>query len=79
MEGGNQYTNIFWQEDQQQLLHLAKALQLPSNNCRLALQLIPGNEQADTLEKQCAQTEQPGSNVSYQENAIITKALIKHI
>jgi len=47
------------------LPHLAKALQLLSNNCRVDLQLIPaqcrvpGNEQADTLAKQGAQTEQP--------------------
>ena len=62
------------------LSHLAKVLQLLlSNNCRVALQWIPpsgvpGNEQADTLAKQGAQTKQPGVNVSYQENAIITKA-----
>ena len=63
------------------LARIAKALQLLlSNNCRVALQWIPtqcrvpGNEQADTLAKQGAQTKQPGANVSYQENAIITKA-----
>ena len=44
------------------LPHLANALQLLSNNCRVALQWIPahcgvpGNEQADTLAKQGAQT-----------------------
>ena len=64
------------------LPHLAKALQLLSNNCRVVVQWIPahcgvpGNEQADTPAKQCAQTEQPGDNVSYQEKAIITKALM---
>ena len=48
------------------LPHLAKALQLLSNNCRVALQWdVPGSEQADTLTKQGAQTEQPGANVSY--------------
>ena len=64
------------------LPHLAKSLQLLSNNCRVALQWIPtqcrvpGNEQANTLAKQCVQTEQPVANVSYQEKAIITKALM---
>ena len=38
--------------------------------------LVPGHEQADKLAKQCAQTEQPGANVSYQENDIISKTLI---
>ena len=48
------------------LPHLAKALQLLSNNCRVALQWdVPGSEQADTLTKQGAHTEQPGANVSY--------------
>ena len=63
------------------LSRIAKVLQLLlSNNCRVALQWIPahcrvpGNEQAYTLAKQGAQTKQPGVNVSYQENAIITKA-----
>ena len=62
------------------LPHPAKALQLLSNNCRVVLQWIPahcgvpGNEQADTLAKQGAHTKQPGVNLSYQENAIITKA-----
>ena len=63
------------------LSHIAKVMQLLlSNNCRVALQCIPtqcrvpGNEQAYTLAKQGAQTKQPGVNVSYQENAIITKA-----
>jgi len=37
---------------------------------------FPGNEQADTLAKQGGQTEQPGSNVSYQENTTITKVLM---
>ena len=64
------------------LSHLAKALQLLSNNYRVALQWIPaqcgasGNEQADTLAKQGVQTEQPVANVSYQEKAISTKALM---
>ena len=64
------------------LPHLAKALQLLSNNYRVALQWIPaqcgvsGNEQADTLAKQGAQTEQPVANVSYQEQPINTKALM---
>ena len=58
-----------------ELPHLAKALQLLSNNYRVALQWIPaqydvsGNEQADKLAKQGAQTEQPGANVSYQKKA----------
>ena len=64
------------------LSHLEKALQLLSNNCRVALQCIPahcgvpGNEQTDTLAKQCAHTEQPVANVNYQEKAIITKVLM---
>ena len=62
------------------LSYLAKALQLLSSNCRVPLQWLPAhgglseNEQSDTLAKQGTQTEQPGANVSYQENAIITKA-----
>ena len=58
-----------------ELPHLAKALQLLSNNYRVALQWIPaqydvsGNEQADKLAKQGAQTEQRGANVSYQKKA----------
>jgi len=49
---------------------------------QVALQWIPaqcgvhGNEQADTLAKQGANTEQSGANVSHQGNAIITKALM---
>ena len=64
------------------LSYLAKALQLLSSNCRVPLQWLPahgglsGNEQSDTLAKQCTQTEQPGANVSYQEKATITKALM---
>ena len=64
------------------LPYLAKALQLLSNNFWVALQWIPaqcgasGNEQADTLAKQGVQTEQPVANVSYQEKAISTKALM---
>ena len=55
------------------LPHLAKAFQLLSNNYGVALQWIPaqcgvpGNEQADTLAKQGAQTEQSGANVSFQK------------
>ena len=62
--------------------HLSKALQLLSNNCRVAHHWkpaqcgVPGNEQTDTLAKQGAHREQPGTKVSYQEKAIITKALI---
>ena len=48
--------------------HLAKALQL------LAHCGVPGNYQAYTLAMEGAHTEQPGVNVSYQENATITKA-----
>ena len=64
------------------LPHLANILQLLNSNCRVALQWIPAhcgvprNKQTDTVAKQGAQTEQPGANVSYQENAIITKALM---
>ena len=64
------------------LPHPAKALQLLSNNCRVALKWIPahckvpGNEQADATRKASAQTEQPGANVSYQEKVTITKALM---
>ena len=47
------------------------ALQWIPTQCR-----VPGNEQADTLAKQCVQTEQPVANVSYHEKAIITKALM---
>ena len=53
-----------------------------SNNCRLSLQWIlaqcwiPGNEQTYTLANQGAKTEQPGAIVTYQEKAIITKALM---
>ena len=48
------------------LLHLAKALQILNNNCRVALQWIPalcgvhGNLQADKFSKEGAQKEQPG-------------------
>ena len=64
------------------LPYLAKALQLLSNNYRVPLQWLPAhgglseNEKSDTLAKQGAQTEQPGANVSYQEKATITKALM---
>ena len=53
-----------------------------SNNCRLSLQWIlaqcwiPGNEQTYMLANQGAKTEQPGAIVTYQEKAIITKALM---
>ena len=63
------------------LPHLAKALQLLSNNCRLTLQWIPvhcevpTNEQADTLAKQGAQTVQPCAYVSYQEMPSLPKRL----
>ena len=62
------------------LPHLAKVMQLLSNNCRVPLQYIPSqrglhrNKQAHTLVKQGVQTEQPSANVSYQEKATITKA-----
>ena len=57
-------------------------MQLLSKNCIMALQCIPtqcgvpGNEHTDPLAKQGSQTEQPGANVSYQEKATITKALM---
>ena len=58
------------------LTHLTKALQLLSNNRRVALQWIPaqcgvpGNEQADKLAKE-------GATVNYQtEKATITKAIM---
>ena len=63
------------------LPHLAKALQSLSN-CRVALQCIlahcavPGNKYADNLATEDAQTAQSGANVSYQEKATITKALM---
>ena len=62
------------------LPYLAKALQLLSNNCGVALQWNPpsaefaGNEQTERLAKLGVQTEQPGVNVSYQEKVTITKA-----
>ena len=50
------------------LPYLAKSLKLFSNNCRVSLQWIPA--------KYGAQTKQLGANNSYQENAILTKALM---
>ena len=56
------------------LPHLAKALQLLSNNCRVALQWIPdhcdvsGHEQADKLAKE-------GATVSYQKRQPSPKQL----
>jgi len=66
------------------LSHQAKALQLFSNNCRWTLHWIPAhfgaleNQQADKLAKKGAQTEQPGANVSYQENAYTIKHIIQN-
>ena len=70
-------TFISTSTDQQRIAHLA--LQLLSNNCRVAFQWIPtqpGNELADTIAKQGAQIEQPGAYVSYQEKAMITKTQV---
>ena len=56
------------------LPHLAKTLQLLSNNCRVAFQWIlthcdfSGNEQADKLAKE-------GATVSYQQRQLLSKQL----
>jgi len=62
---------------------LANALQTLSTSCRVILQWIPahcgvpGNEMADKLAKQGAQSEQPNASVSYQEKVTIIKTLMK--
>ncbi|XP_052280746.1 uncharacterized protein LOC127878267 [Dreissena polymorpha] len=62
---------------------LAKLMTRLSNNLNIALQWIPahcgvsGNEEADQLAKQGANTEQPNTQVTYREKVSIIKAITR--